>query len=76
MWPQLGLLWAGIAKIEHLLERPAKALPAAEQALRVLVVTHGGSGPAVEAARRVQFEAGQELQHGRQRSGGSDEDDA
>ena len=44
VWPQLGLLWAGIAKIEHLQGRPAAALPAAESALRILQAVQGGGG--------------------------------
>lgn len=76
VWPQVGLLWAGVAKIEHLLERPHKALEAAEQAIRILGATHGGSGSAVAAAARVKFEAQQELLHRRQAlpGGGSDDD--
>ena len=77
VWPQLGLLWAGMAKLEHLLEQPGKALAAAEQAARILTATHGSGGAAVEAMRRVQFEARQELAHGGHAvmGAGEDEDD-
>lgn len=67
VWPQLGLLWAAVAKLEHLQEQPQKALAAAEQALHILTTTHGGSGPAAEAMRRVLLEARQEAA---MRSGG------
>lgn len=61
MWPQLGLLWAAVAKLEHLQERPDRAMQAAEQALHILTATaHGGSGSAAEAMRQVLFEARQE----------------
>lgn len=60
MWPQLGLLWAAVAKLEHLQERPDQAMQAVEQALHTLTATHGGSGPAAEAMRQVLFEARQE----------------
>lgn len=60
----MGLLWAAAAKLEHLQARPAKALAAAEEALRVLAVTHGGGGAVVEAVRRVLFEVGQEARFG------------
>lgn len=60
VWPQLGLLWAAVAKLEHLQERPHKALAAAEQALHILTTTHGGGGPAADAMRRVLLEARQE----------------
>lgn len=60
VWPQLGLLWAAVAKLEHLQERPSQAIQAAEQALHILTTTHGGSGPAAEAMRQVLFEAQQE----------------
>ncbi|KAI7835781.1 hypothetical protein COHA_010324 [Chlorella ohadii] len=52
VWPQLGLLWAAVAKLEHLQERPSQAIQAAEQALHILTTTHGGSGPAAEAMRQ------------------------
>lgn len=73
VWPQLGLLWAGIAKLEHLAERPHRALPAAQAAARILAATHGGAGPAAEAVARVALEAQHELAHMRQR-GQADED--
>ncbi len=60
VWPQLGLLWAAVAKLEHLQERPSQAIQAAEQALHILTTTHGGSGLAAEAMRQVLFEAQQE----------------
>ncbi|KAL4427604.1 hypothetical protein ABPG75_001693 [Micractinium tetrahymenae] len=63
VWPQLGLLHASVAKLAHLLERPAEALAAAKAAARILSVTHGG-GSAAEEARRVAAEAEAELAHG------------
>ena len=63
VWPPVGLLWASIAKLEHLREAPAKALAAAEQALRILAATHGSGGAVVEQMRRVQLEARQEMRH-------------
>lgn len=68
MWPQLGLLWAAVAKLEHLQERPERAMHAAEQALHILTTTHGGSGPAADAMRQVLLEARHELA---MRGGGS-----
>lgn len=62
----MGLLWAGVAKLQHLLGRPAQALAAAQAALRSLVTTHGGGGQAVGDMRRVAWEAEQELTHGQQ----------
>lgn len=62
----MGLLWAGVAKLEHLLGRPAQALGAAQAALQSLVTTQGGGGEAVGAMRRVAWEAEQELSHGQQ----------
>ena len=63
VWPPVGLLWASIAKLEHLREAPAKVLAAAEQALRILAATHGSGGAVVEQMRRVQLEARQEMRH-------------
>lgn len=64
MWPQLGLLHASVAKLAHLLERPAEALRSAQAAVRILSATHGGGGGPVEEARRVSAEAEAELAHG------------
>ena len=65
-WPNLALLWATIAKLEHLLERPAAAVQAADRALSLLRVTHGGRGAAADEVARVRHEAGAELAHARQ----------
>lgn len=73
VWPQLGLLHASVAKLAHLLERPAEALPAAQEAARILSATHGG-GSAAEEARRVAAEAEAELAVGAARRLGSRED--
>ena len=75
VWPQTGLLWAGVAKLEHLLVRPAQALAAAQAALRCLVATHGGGGAAAGAMRRMAWEAEQELAHGQQQRLAAGEDD-
>ena len=61
IWPQLGLLWASAAKLEHLLERPAQALAAARAAAAILGATHGDGGAVVREMQRVVFEAQQEL---------------
>ena len=74
VWPTLGLLWASIAKLEHLAERPGKALTAAEQALRILGATHGSGGAVVQQMRRVQLEARQELQQHQQLAAGGMDD--
>jgi hypothetical protein len=47
VWPDLGLHHAAIAKIAALIDRPARAAPAARKALEILCLTHGGGGEVV-----------------------------
>ena len=66
VWPNLGLHYASLAKLEHLLGgRPQQAQHAAQRALAILSKTHGGApggaGGVVEEVQRVLFESGQEL---------------
>ncbi len=60
-WPQLGLLYASVAKLEQLLDRPAEALEVAKSTIHILSVTHGSGGAVVKEMERVVFEAGREL---------------
>jgi hypothetical protein len=61
VWPNLGLHYALLAKLKMLLEQPAAAAEAAEQALAVLRVTHGGSSSVLQEVGRTRYEAGTEL---------------
>jgi len=61
VWPNLGLHYAMLAKLEMLLEQPGAAARAAEAAAAVLCVTHGGSCGVVHEACRIRYEAEQEL---------------
>ena len=66
VWPNLGLHYATLAKLEHLLGgRPEQAQHAAQRALAILSVTQGapsgGAGGVVEEVQRVLFESSQEL---------------
>ena len=40
-WPELGLLWAHIAKVAALLQHDDRAAVAAETAAGILRITHG-----------------------------------
>jgi hypothetical protein len=55
------LHYALLAKLEMLLEQPAAAAEAAEKALAVLRVTHGGSSSVLQEVGRTRYEAGTEL---------------
>jgi hypothetical protein len=57
----LGLHYAVLAKLEMLLEQPAAAAEAAEKALAVLRVTHGGSSSVLQEVGRTRYEADTEL---------------
>ncbi len=74
-WPQVGLLHASLAKLEHFLERPAPALAAADAALRMLTLTHGDGGAAVQEMQRIRFEAEAELRQGAAALAGPQHDD-
>ncbi|PRW45589.1 histone-lysine N-methyltransferase SMYD3 [Chlorella sorokiniana] len=77
VWPQLGLLWATVAKLEHLQERPSQAIQAAEQALHILTATHGGNGPAAETVRqRAAFHLSAAAEAGRRKEDSDSEDEA
>jgi hypothetical protein len=61
VWPNLGLHYALLAKLEMFLEHPAAAVQAAEAAARTLQVTHGPGSSVVQEVMRIRYEAGQEL---------------
>jgi hypothetical protein len=61
VWPNLGLHYAMLAKLQMFLEQPAAAAQAAEAAAAILRVTHGSSSPVLQEVARTRYEAGQEL---------------
>lgn len=61
VWPNLGLHYAMLAKLELLLEQPAAAARAAEAAAAILRVAHGGDAAVVHEVCRTRYEAGAEL---------------
>jgi hypothetical protein len=61
VWPNMGLHYATLAKLEMLLEQPAAAARAAEAAAAILRVTHGGGCSVLQEVARTRYEAGQEL---------------
>ncbi|KAL4855823.1 Histone-lysine N-methyltransferase [Chlorella vulgaris] len=62
VWPQPGLLWASVAKLENLSERPSAALAAAQAATRILECTHGSGSAVVRGMQRIEFEASTQQQ--------------
>jgi hypothetical protein len=66
VWPQPGLLYASIAKLENLLERPSAALAAAQAATRILECTHGSGSAVVRGMQRIEFEASTQQQQQQQ----------
>jgi SET and MYND domain-containing protein len=61
VWPNLGLHYATLAKLEVLLEHPAAAAAAAEAAAGILRATHDGSSSVMREVLQTRYEAGQEL---------------
>eukprot|EP00798_Chlamydomonas_sp_ICE-L_P020439 gene20439-27228_t len=67
VWPNLGLHYAALAKLEMFLEKPDRAFMAAQKAVASLSVTHGHyhgtSGGALAEVVRVVQEAQREAAH-------------
>lgn len=61
VWPNLGLHYAMVAKLEMYLEQPGAAVPAAEAAAAILQITHSRSSSVLEEVSRTHYEARQEL---------------
>lgn len=61
VWPNLGLHYATLAKLEMFLEHPAHALEAANNALECIKVTDSDSS-VIQDVLRVRYEAQAELQ--------------
>jgi hypothetical protein len=61
VWPNLGLHYAMLAKLEMLLEQPAAAAQAAEAAAAILRITHGSGAAVLQEVARTRYEAEQEL---------------
>lgn len=59
--PEVGLLWATIAKVAAHLEEDAVAAPAAEAAARVLHACSGGASPAAAEMRQLRHDIGAQM---------------
>jgi len=61
VWPNLGLHLAQHAKLAMLLEHAAEAAGIADEALRILCITHAGQGGVCDEVARIRWEAQQEV---------------
>lgn len=61
VWPNLGLHYALLAKLELLLEQPATAAHAAAAAAGILHITHGSNAAVLRDVHQIHYDAQQEL---------------